>query len=73
MGEIKTADILAMTVEERLDLIERVWDTLAETPEAIPLPDWHKDALEQRLRSFEESPGEGADWDTVEAHIKRRP
>jgi putative addiction module component (TIGR02574 family) len=53
MGEIKIADIKAMTVEQRLDLIERVWDTLVEVPAEIPVPDWHKDELDKRLRDIE--------------------
>jgi putative addiction module component (TIGR02574 family) len=72
MGEIKIADIRAMTVEQRLDLIERVWDTLAETPDAIPVPDWHEDALKKRLGAFEQNPDEGASWDEVERRITRR-
>jgi len=72
MGEIKIADIKAMTVEQRLDLIEQVWDTLVETPDAIPVPDWHKDALEKRLQAFEENPEAGASWDEVEKRVTRR-
>ena len=30
-------DIASLTPEERLDLLEELWDSLAATPEAIPL------------------------------------
>lgn len=30
-------DIVALTPEERLSLLEQLWDSLAATPEAIPL------------------------------------
>jgi putative addiction module component (TIGR02574 family) len=73
MGEIKTDDIKAMTVEQRLDLIERIWDTLAETPEAIPVPDWHRRVLEERQQAFEEDPDAGASWDEAVGRITRRP
>jgi putative addiction module component (TIGR02574 family) len=65
MGEIKIADIKAMSVEQRLDLIERVWDTLVDTPTEIPIPDWHKDEIETRLQDLEKNPGDGAPWDEV--------
>ncbi len=72
MGEIKIADIKAMTVEQRLDLIERVWDTLVEIPDEIPVPDWHKDVLEIRLQDFQQNPEDGASWDEIERRITRR-
>jgi putative addiction module component (TIGR02574 family) len=30
-------DIASLTPEERLDLLEELWDSLGTTPEAIPL------------------------------------
>jgi putative addiction module component (TIGR02574 family) len=73
MGEIKTADIRAMSVEQRLDLIERVWDTLVDRPGEIPIPDWHQAELERRLRELRENPEAGATLGEVEARILRRP
>ena len=73
MGEIKIADIKAMTIEQRLDLIERVWDTLVEMPNEIPIPDWHKHELERRLQDLEQDPGAGASLEEVERRIARRP
>ncbi|MCP3669369.1 MAG: addiction module protein, partial [Gammaproteobacteria bacterium] len=30
-------------------LIEAIWDSIAATPEAVPVPQWHKDILDNRL------------------------
>lgn len=72
MGDLKVADIKAMSVEQRLDLIERVWETLVDNPGEIPIPDWHKDEIERRLRDLEQTPEAGAPLDEVEARIVRR-
>ncbi len=72
MGEIKTAEILAMSVEQRLELIERVWDSLVETPEKVPVPAWHLEAIDRALDAHDRDPEAGASWDEVIQRIKGR-
>ncbi len=38
-----------LTVEEKLNYVESLWDRIAATPETIPVPDWHLEVIEQRL------------------------
>lgn len=56
----KLKDILGLPVSERLALASAIWDSLAATPESVPVPDWHRDIVEQRLAEddAEASPGE---------------
>jgi putative addiction module component (TIGR02574 family) len=42
-------DIDGLTREEKLDLIERLWDSLASTQEAVPLLEWQREELDRRL------------------------
>ncbi len=42
-------DITALSREERLELIEKLWDSLSSTPEAIPLTDGQREELDRRL------------------------
>lgn len=72
MGEIKTADILAMSIEQRLELIERVWDTLADTPEKVPVPAWHLEAIDKALDAHERDPDAGTSWEEVVQRITGR-
>lgn len=39
-------DIAALTPEERLSLLEQLWDSLAATPEAIPLTEAQRAELD---------------------------
>ena len=41
--------ILRLPAAERLRLVEAIWDSLAHSPERIPVPDWHRAELERRL------------------------
>lgn len=72
MGAIKMDDLKALSVEERLDLIERIWDTLTEHPEQIPVPAWHRELLEERLGELDETPDAGSSWDDVKRRITGR-
>jgi putative addiction module component (TIGR02574 family) len=61
-----------LSVRDRLDLIEQIWDSLPEavTPEEVP--EWHKDVLAKRLA--EANPGGGVPWREALAAIRsRRP
>ena len=39
-------DIIAaassLSAAERLQLVEAIWDSLLESPDTIPVPDWHR-------------------------------
>ncbi len=41
--------LLQLPAAERLVLIEKLWDSLVEHPEAVPVPDAHRQLLDQRL------------------------
>ena len=42
-------EILQLPPGERLELVQEIWDSLAVTPEAVPVPDWHRTELDRRL------------------------
>jgi putative addiction module component (TIGR02574 family) len=63
-------EILQMPVDERLKLVEDIWDSIAVAPEAVPVPDWHRDELDRRLDGA--SPGPNVSWDQVRAKLHAR-
>lgn len=42
-------EILRLPVEDRLRLVEDVWDSIAAQPDAVPMPEWHRKELDRRL------------------------
>ena len=44
-----TIDITNLSAEERLRLLEELWDSLSATPEAIPLTNAQREELDRRL------------------------
>ena len=59
-----------LTVEERLELLEQLWDSLVDTPERIPLTDAQREELDRRLDDFERDPSIGIPWDEVRKRIQ---
>ena len=65
-------DIATLTPEERLSLLEELWDSLAATPEAIPLTDGQRAELDRRLDDLEAEGPVGIPWDEVLSRIRGR-
>ena len=65
-------DIAALTPEERLSLLEQLWDSLTATPEAIPLTDAQTEELDRRLDDLDAEGPVGIAWDEVLSRIRSR-
>jgi putative addiction module component (TIGR02574 family) len=52
-----------LTIPERLDLIGRLWDSIPNTLEALPIPDWHHQELERRLAEADAHPEAAISWE----------
>jgi putative addiction module component (TIGR02574 family) len=69
MKPITAADIAEMPIKERLQLVEDIWDSIAELPEAVEVPQWHREELEKRLDDYHANPGEVSPWKDVKKRI----
>ena len=70
MNQISVADILELPVQERIQLVEVIWESIAAFPNAIEVSPELKTELEARLVDFERNPEAGYSWDQVKAHLK---
>ena len=61
-----------MSFQEKLDLLEALWDELKVTPDNIPTPGWHRELLSERARRLEAGDEEVLDWDEVKAQLRER-
>lgn len=65
----KSLGIERLSVEERLALVEELWDSIAE---ATPLTGAQRAELERRLAEHEANPDEVVSWEEVRASISAR-
>ena len=61
-----------MTLQEKLALMELLWDDLARTPEAIESPAWHKTTLDERGQRLAEGKTRFSDWETAKTNIRNK-
>jgi len=66
-------NIRDLSPEERLRLIEELWDSLDETPGTVPLTNAQREELDRRLDDLERSGPQGIPWDHVLQQIRSRP
>ena len=69
---IGKADILGLSVSERIQLVQDIWDSIAEVPDSIPLTDEQKAELDRRLDAYHKDPNAGSPWSTVRERFKSR-
>ena len=67
----------ALTVQEQIDYVQSLWDHIAAHPDQLPVPDWHREILTERLAAYRENPDSNKSWEEVETEIleelKRQP
>ena len=71
MSPTDLSELLKLPSDERLALIEKLWDSLAPTPEAIPVPEAHLRELERRLDR--PAPGPTLSPDQLTKRLRNRP
>jgi hypothetical protein len=64
--------IAEMTLEEKLRAMEALWDDLCRREQDVPVPQWHKDLLDERERLIEQGKARFIDWETAKKHISER-
>ena len=67
-----TIDIARLSFEERLRLMDELWESLSRTPEAIPLTDPQREELDRRLDELDREGPVGIPWEEVLRRIRGR-
>ena len=70
MAILTVEDITSLSPPERLALIERLWESMADAD--ISLTHAQRTELEDRLHAFEEDRPLGMTWDVLKAELAAR-
>ena len=62
-------DLKRLPVSERIQIVEDLWDTIADDSAAIGLTPAHIEELDRRLDAFEALPETGTPWNTARDRI----
>lgn len=72
MNTLTRANILSLSISERIQLVGDIWDTVAEMPEEVTLTDEQKAEIDRRLDAYHQNPDEGSPWGVVRDRIISR-
>ncbi len=61
-----------MSVEEKLQTMETLWQSLSSDPAAVESPAWHEGELAERERKIELGEEKFVEWEKAKADIRRR-
>ncbi len=66
---ISRDDILKLSVSERLELIDTIWDSIGPGLEDLPLTEAQRRELDRRLDRYAVNPPQLSTWEEVQARI----
>jgi putative addiction module component (TIGR02574 family) len=57
------------TSEQRIALVQELWDRIAANPKQVPVPAEHRRVLAERLAEYEAHPTPGRPWSEVREQL----
>jgi len=64
--------IFELSLSEKLQLVEDLWDDIASTPEGVPVHGWQKEELTRRKQNFLCNPGLALSWHEIQRRVRSR-
>lgn len=58
-----------LAIEEQIEYVQSLWDRIAAGADRVPVPDWHRTVLDERLANLAAEPGAGRPWGQVRAEL----
>jgi putative addiction module component (TIGR02574 family) len=72
MKTMQLEDIVQLSVAERIDLVEKIWDSIAVSPAELPLTKAQCAELDRRLEAHAKNPNDVETWDEVKIKIHQK-
>ncbi|PKY10968.1 addiction module antitoxin RelB [Acidithiobacillus marinus] len=63
--------ISELSVRQKIQMMESLWDSLCQQPTNIPSPVWHGEILAQRENALREGSDYFSAWDTAKANLRK--
>lgn len=67
---MKELGIDQLPVSDRLALMHEIWDSIAATPEDVPLAQEQRQVLDRRLAELDADPDNVLTWEQIKEHVR---
>ena len=71
MSDTDVAELLKLPAEEKLRLLELLWESLSASPSALPVGDAHRAAIDEALAEHRQSPNDVLTMEQVLTGVRR--
>ncbi len=61
-----------LPVEDKIEYVQSLWDRIAANADQVPLHEWQRQMLEERLAAHRAAPGEAKPWNEVLDRLEGR-
>ncbi len=72
-GSSQLIDIKQLSIDERMALIEEIWDSIVAENVVIPPTPAERAELDRRLDAMEKDPTAGNSWETIKRRLSGNP
>ena len=69
---ISITDVFKLSVSERIQVVEDIWDSISRNPDAVTLTTDQKEELDSRLGGYRQNPAAGSAWSQIKKKIAKR-
>ena len=66
----KSLGINHLSLEDKILLVEEIWDSIAAEAGSLEVPQSHKDGLDRRLSGYIDEPHSGSSWEDVKTRLE---
>ncbi len=67
---IKVEEILKLSTEEKISIVEAIWNSIETDPKAIQIPVWQIEEINRRLDNIEAGTEKTYTWEEVISYAK---
>ncbi len=72
MSSPNIEEIVKLSVAERIELVEDIWDSIASAPDSLPVTDAQRQELDRRLADYREHPDDVRSWQDVRSSLTKK-
>lgn len=69
--DLSNDQLNALSVPEKVRLLEQIWQSLCDQPAEITSPEWHAGVLRKRARRLADGEAVHVPWSEAKAHLQR--
>ena len=71
-GMITNQEIQALPLNEKLRVMEVIWDDLCQSPDKYKSPAWHREVLEETKKRVDSGQEEMMDWEEGKKRLRKK-